>query len=112
MAIAEEFQDQLRLAAAGLAIPDMPGERDFPSLVRDLPVFDPGTVSIHALQSPFFRLFGRKFAKDQLAARIRKWYGEQFKAAPTRLVAGIPRVIPTRLTCYSCASSSRTMPSG
>ena len=64
-----------------LGIADMPGEDEFLSLVRGIPVFDPGTIRVTAPGSAFATLLGKRFREDQLAREIRRQTGGSFKPA-------------------------------
>ena len=79
--LALQLQNDLRASAKDLGIADMPGEDEFQSLVRDMPVFDLGTISASVSRSTYAALFGRRFAENQLANRIRQQLGEPFGQA-------------------------------
>jgi len=74
--LAIRLQKDLRKSAEDLGIADMPGEDEFPSLVRDMPVFDPGTISASVSRPAYAALFGRRFAVNQLANRTHQQLGE------------------------------------
>lgn len=80
-AMAQKVQDELVQAAKDLGMPDMPEGDEFRSLVRDLPVFEPGTVRVSVAPSTFASLLGKEFAEEQLAARIRREYGRPFETS-------------------------------
>jgi GTP-binding protein EngB required for normal cell division len=79
--LALRLQDELVKSAADLGIADRPGDDEFPSLVRGMPVFDPGTIRVTALKSSYAALLGKKFAEDQLARHIRQQLGGSFEPA-------------------------------
>jgi len=72
-----------------LGIADMPGDDEFPSLVRGIPVFDPGTLRVTAPGSAFAALLGKRFREDQLVREIRRQTGGSFESA----LPGYTRVI-------------------
>ena len=73
------LQDELVKSAGNLGSADMPGDDEFPSLVRGMPVFDPGTIRIIAPKSSYAALLGQQFAEEQLARHIRRQLGESFE---------------------------------
>ena len=79
--LALRLQDELVKSAADLGIADMPGDDEFPSLVRGMPVFDPGTIRVTALKSSYAALLGRRFEEEQMARHIRQQLGESFEPA-------------------------------
>ncbi len=79
LAMAEGVQGELVQAATDLGMPDKPYDGEFISLLRDMPVFEPGTVSVRVPQSAVFRFLGQQYAEDQLAAKIKKEYGKPFE---------------------------------
>lgn len=87
--LALRLQDELVKSAGDLGIADMPGENEFPSLVRGMPVFDPGTLRVTAPESAFAALLGKRFKEDQLAREIRRQTGGSFEPA----LAGYTRVL-------------------
>jgi GTP-binding protein EngB required for normal cell division len=87
--LARRLQDELVKSAGDLGMADTPGEDEFLSLVRGMPVFDPGTLRVKAPGSAFAALLGKRFKEDQLAREIRRQTGESFEPALT----GYTRVI-------------------
>lgn len=69
-ALAVRLQDDLVTCARDLGVTDMPGDGEFLSYVRDLPVYDHGFVSVRVPGSSYAVLFGRQFAERRLANRI------------------------------------------
>jgi GTP-binding protein EngB required for normal cell division len=74
--LAVQLQNDLMISAAELGSADMPGDDEFLSLVRGMPVFDPGTISISTGRSPFAALLGKRFEQEQLADRILQELGK------------------------------------
>ena len=75
--LALQLEEDLVKSAAELGIADAPEPDEFPSLVRGMPVFDPGPVTV-TVSRPFFpSVFGRGFAYGQNANRIRDRIGMQ-----------------------------------
>lgn len=87
--LALRLQDDLVKSAGDLGIADMPGENDFPSLVRGMPVFDPGTIHVTAPGSAFAAVLGKRFREDLLAREIRRQTCGSFEPA----LAGYTRVL-------------------
>jgi hypothetical protein len=53
-----------------LGIADKPTDGEFLSLVREMPVFDYGTIRMSAPKSSFSALLGKRFEEEQLARQI------------------------------------------
>jgi len=64
-------------SAADLGVPDAPDPDEFPSLVRSMPVFDPGPITLSLSRPAFHSLFGKGFADEQSTNRIRDQIGRQ-----------------------------------
>ena len=79
--LALRLQEELVKSAADLGIADMPGADEFLSLVRGMPVFNPGTIHITVPKSIFTGLFGKRFEEEQLARNIRQQLGKSFEPA-------------------------------
>ena len=79
--LALRLQDELVKSAGNLGSADMPGDDEFPSLVRGMPVFDPGTIRVTPSKSAFTALLGQRFAEEQLARHIHRQLGESFEPA-------------------------------
>jgi hypothetical protein len=79
--LALRLQDELVKSAADLGIADMPGDDEFPSLVRGMPVFDPGTIPVTALKSSYAALLGKRFEEEQMVRDIRKQLRGSFEPA-------------------------------
>lgn len=82
--LACQLQDELVKSAGDLCIADKPAEGEFLSLVREMPVFDPGTIHMNALKSPFAALLGKRFEKEQLARQIQRQIGGPLEEALAR----------------------------
>jgi len=68
-------------SAADLGIADMPADDEFPSLVRGMPVFDPGAMRVTALKSSYAALLGKRFEKEQMVRDIRQQLSGSFEPA-------------------------------
>ena len=79
--LALQLQDDLVKSAGDLDVADVPGDDEFPSLVRGMPVFDPGTIHVTASKSAFTALLGQRFAEEQLARHIHRQLGDSFEPA-------------------------------
>jgi GTP-binding protein EngB required for normal cell division len=79
--LAMRLQNDLVKSADDLGNADMPGDDEFLSFVRGMPVFDPGTISISPGRSPFAALLGKRFAHAQLADQIRQELGKPLRQA-------------------------------
>jgi hypothetical protein len=87
--LARQLQDELVKSAGDLGISDKPTDGEFLSLVREMPVFDPGTIRMSSLKSSFSALLGKRFEEDQLARQIHRQIGgplEQALASYTRVL--------------------------
>jgi GTP-binding protein EngB required for normal cell division len=79
--LALRLHDELVGSAGDLGISDIPGEDEFPSLIRGMPVFDPGTIHVNAPRSAFGALLGKRVEEEQLARQIRQQIGRSFEPA-------------------------------
>lgn len=79
--LALRLQDELVKSAADLGIADMPGDDEFPSLVRGMPVFDPGMIRITAPKSSYAALLGKRFEEEQMVRDIRQQLSRSFEPA-------------------------------
>jgi hypothetical protein len=75
-ALALQLRDDLKKSAAELAIADVPGEDEFPSLVRGTPIFDPGYLITSVVRPRLSVIFGRRFAEKLLAKRLQQQLDE------------------------------------
>lgn len=99
--LAIRLQDELVKSAGDLGIDDMPDDDEFASLVRGMPVFDPGAFPVRILKSPFHNLLGKRFAEEQLATQIRHQLGKSFEqalASYTRVLKEWARMVTDRLS--------------
>lgn len=81
--LALRLQDELVKSAGDLGIADMPCGDEFLSLVRNMPVFDPGAIHVTVPKSAISALLGRHYAENQMADHIRRQLGEPFSQALT-----------------------------
>jgi len=79
--LALRLQEDLVKSAGDLGITDMPGDDEFTSLVRGMPVFDPGTIRVTAIKSSYAALLGGGFERDQMIRHIRQQIGGAFEPA-------------------------------
>jgi GTP-binding protein EngB required for normal cell division len=79
--LALQLQDELVKSAGDLGIADMPGGDEFLSLVRNMPVFDPGPIHLTAPKSAISALLGRSCTDNYTADYIRRQLGEPFTKA-------------------------------
>ena len=79
--LALRLQDDLVKSAGDLGITDIPGDNEFPALVREMPAFDPGTLRIIPSKSSYAGLLGRKFEEGHLARQIRQQLGPSLEPA-------------------------------
>jgi GTP-binding protein EngB required for normal cell division len=79
--LALQLQEELVKSAGDLGIADMPREDEFLSLVRGMPVFDPGTIHIPVPKSTISALLGRSYTDNCTADYIRRQLGEPFSQA-------------------------------
>ena len=81
--LALRLQDELVKSAGDLGIADMPCGDEFLSLVRNMPVFDPGAIHVTVPKSAISALFGRHYTDNYAAEHIRRQLGEPFSRALT-----------------------------
>lgn len=87
--LACQLQDELVKSAGDLCVADKPADSEFLSLVREMPVFDPGMIKIAAPKSSFAAFLGKRFEEEQLARQIQRQIGrslEQALASYTRVL--------------------------
>jgi hypothetical protein len=73
--LACQFRDDLRTSAEELNITDVPTDDEFQSLVRGMPVFDPGPLNA-PISRPTLSLFlGKRLAEKRLARRLYVEFG-------------------------------------
>ena len=77
--LALRLQDELVKSAADTGSADMPGDDEFPSLVRGMPLFDPGTIRVTVPKSSYTALLGRRFEEEHLVRHIRQQVGGSFE---------------------------------
>ena len=77
--LAFRLQDELIKSAGDLAIADIPEKDEFLSFIRDMPIFDPGTIHVSAQKSVYAVFLGKTFAEKQLVKKIRQQLGESFE---------------------------------
>ena len=80
-ALATGLGDGLRQSAASLGLPDVPGEGEFRSVIRDAPVFETTTSSLAVSRPMIAGLLGRRMAERQLAGQISRQLEERFYTA-------------------------------
>lgn len=88
-ALACQMQDELVKSAGDLCITDKPADDEFLSLVREMPVFNPGTIRIIAQKTSIAALLGKRYEEEQLAHQIQRQIGrplEQALASYTRVL--------------------------
>ena len=87
--LALRLQEDLVKSAADTESADMPGDDEFPSLVRGMPLFDPGMIRVTVPKSSYTALLGRRFEEEHLVRHIRQQVGGSFEPA----LAGYSRVL-------------------
>jgi GTP-binding protein EngB required for normal cell division len=75
-ALAIQLRDDLRTSAAVLGLADVPGEDEFQSLVRGMPILDPVSLNASESRPALAALLGRRFTERRVAKRLRKELGE------------------------------------
>ncbi|MFB3916347.1 MAG: dynamin family protein [Terriglobales bacterium] len=76
--------DALNTAATSLDLPDRPKEDEFLGILREMPIFDVALGEFGIGRSPFANILGRRYAKQQLVARLKRAVGDQvFSATAT-----------------------------
>ena len=79
--LALRLQNELVKSAEELTIAEIPGKDEFLSLIRHMPVFDPGKIQFSVQKSVYSALLGKKFAEKELAKQIRQQLGRSFEEA-------------------------------
>lgn len=74
------YEDLLR-SAGEMGAADMPAQDEFLSLVRGMPVFDCGTVTIPKKPFALVSLLGEQYAQDQLVRNLRREIGPALEPA-------------------------------
>jgi hypothetical protein len=74
-ALAVELAHELRRRGTDLGVVDVPSDEEFQSVIRGMPLFDPGSLGPSVSQPTPARLFGRRFATQQLARRLYRELG-------------------------------------
>jgi len=69
--LASRLSETLEKCAEDLEIPDRPGNNEFSSLIRDMPLFDPGTISISISSPGYTAILGKQYVRDHLENQIR-----------------------------------------
>jgi GTP-binding protein EngB required for normal cell division len=76
-AMTHRLHETLRTTAKVLEVEDVPGEQEFAGVVREMPAFDPGELSIN-LERPFlFNVLGENISRSMLAKRLASMIGGQ-----------------------------------
>ncbi len=76
-AMAHKLDETLRASAKVLEVEDVPGEQQFSGVVREMPAFDPGELSVH-LKRPFlFGLLGENISRSIVTKRLSDMIGGQ-----------------------------------
>jgi hypothetical protein len=73
--LAIQLRDDLRTSAEELNIADVPGDDEFQSLVRGMPVFDPGPLNAPISRPPLSLFLGKRLAEKRLARRLYRDFG-------------------------------------
>jgi hypothetical protein len=79
--LALRLQDELVKSAEDLAITNTPDKDEFLSFIRDMPVFDPGTIFVTTQKPGYAVLLGKRFAEKELARQFHRQIGESFEKA-------------------------------
>lgn len=69
-ALAHKLNETLRVTAKMLEIEDAPGEQEFSSMLREMPAFDPGQLTIDINRPPLLMLLGRKLSGSVVTKRL------------------------------------------
>ena len=76
-AMAHKLHETLRATSKVLEVEDVPGEQEFSGVVREMPAFDPGELTIH-LKRPFlFSLLGGNISRSIVTKRLAGMIGDQ-----------------------------------
>jgi GTP-binding protein EngB required for normal cell division len=76
-AMAQKLHETLRTTAKVLEVEDVPGEQEFAGVVREMPAFDPGELSIH-LKRPFLlSVLGENISRSIVTKRLAGMFGGQ-----------------------------------
>lgn len=88
--LARELSLDLSVSAALLEIPDKPGEDEFLTVVRGLPVFDMPEMEVSVSRPAMFSVLGTNIAKSRVMRKLYGQIGEQL-AAGLETYAGLLR---------------------
>jgi GTP-binding protein EngB required for normal cell division len=87
--LATSLQDELVKSAADLAIADVPGDKEFLSLVRDMPSFDPGKIHVTVPPYAFTAMLGTHLGEKLVAGKVHRQFDESFGS----IIAGYFRLL-------------------
>jgi GTP-binding protein EngB required for normal cell division len=76
-AMAHKLHETLRATAKVLEVEDVPGEREFAGVVREMPAFDPGDLNIHIKRPFLFSLLGGNISRSIVTKRLADGVGGQ-----------------------------------
>jgi hypothetical protein len=76
-AMAHRLHETLRATAKVLEIEDVPGEQEFAGVVREMPAFDPGELSINLTRPFLFSLLGENISRSIVNKRLAGMIGGQ-----------------------------------
>jgi GTP-binding protein EngB required for normal cell division len=77
--LALRLQDELMKSAEELEISETPGKDEFVSIISNMPVFDPGKISLNTRKSVYAIIMGKRFAEKELAQQMRQQLGPFFE---------------------------------
>ncbi|MGA8732732.1 MAG: dynamin family protein [Terriglobales bacterium] len=76
-AMAHKVHETLRATAKVLEVEDAPGEQEFAGVVREMPAFDPGELSVHLKRPLLFSLLGERISRSIVTERLAGMIGSQ-----------------------------------
>lgn len=75
--LAHKLDETLRATAKVLEIDDVPAEQEFSSMLREMPAFDPGQLTVHIKRPALVMLLGRKVSQAAVTKRLVGMIGSQ-----------------------------------
>jgi hypothetical protein len=76
--LATSLQDELVKSALDLSIADVPGDKEFLSLVRDMPSFDPETIKVTVPPYALTAMLGTHLGEKLVSGKLHRQFDESF----------------------------------
>ncbi|ABS55451.1 Dynamin family protein [Methanoregula boonei 6A8] len=76
--LATSLQDELVKSALDLSIADVPGDKEFLSLIRDMPSFDPETIKVTVPPYALTAMLGTHLGEKLVSGKLHRLFDESF----------------------------------